>query len=158
MISLNIQRLVDHLLSPLETEWLQTPQTGDAVARVKNLRMAILPDMVDGAVTDEERDRRWRQLADLYLAQQLWFYPADYVTADSPAERFLETVEGFEEDLTDMARVHGPWKAVLQVGDAIEVSPDRHKRTPEDPLMVELKNSMTSMLGSLVEELAPQTQ
>ena len=153
-----IGRLVDHLLTPLETEWLKSPQTGDAVARVKNLRVAILPDMVEGRVTDAERDRRWRQLADLYLAQQLWFYPADYVTQDSSAERFLETVEKFEEDLTDTTRVHGPWKAVLQVGDAIEVSPDRHKRIPEDPLMVELKNSMTSMLGSLVAELTSQTQ
>ena len=146
-------RLVDHLLSPLETEWLKEPQTGDAVARVKNLRMAILPDMVEGEISDDERDRRWRQLADLYLAQQLWFYPADYVSADSPAERLLETVERFEEDLTDISRVHGPLKAVLQVGEPIEVSTERHRRQAEDPLMVELKTALTSMLDSLSNEL-----
>jgi 1-acyl-sn-glycerol-3-phosphate acyltransferase len=148
-----IGRLVNHLLEPLEIEWMKEPQTGDAVARVKNLRMAILPDMIEGDISEEERDRRWRQLADLYLAQQLWFYPANYVGRNSPSERLLETVERFEEDLTDASRVHGPLKAVLQVGDAIEVSVERHKRQLEDPLMLELKTSMKTMLDSLASEL-----
>ena len=152
-----IARLVDHLLEPLESEWLKQPQTGDAVARVKNLRMAIVPDMVDGAISDDERDRRWRQLADLYLAQQLRFYPAGYVAEGSPAERLLETVERFEEDLTDCSRPHGPLKAVLKVGEAIEVSTERHRRQLEDPLMVELKAALTSMLDSLASELNHQT-
>jgi hypothetical protein len=151
-----IGRLVNHLLQPLEIEWLKEAKTGDAVARVKSLRMAILPDMVEGAISDEERDRRWRQLAEVYLAQQLWFYPAGYVTEESPSERLLETVERFEEDLTDASRVHS-LKAVLQVGDAIEVSAERQKRQQEDPLMAELKKSLTTMLDSLANELNHRT-
>jgi 1-acyl-sn-glycerol-3-phosphate acyltransferase len=147
------RKLIDHILTPLETEWLQARQEGDVVARVKNLRQAILPDMVGGQISKAERERRWRQLADLYLAQQIWFYPADYITPESSAERLLETVERFEEDLTDEATIHGPWKAVLQVGEAIEVSAGRHKRGTEDPLMMELRSSMTSMLDSLIAEL-----
>ena len=52
---------------------------------------------------------RWlRQLADLYLAQQLHCYSGDYL-ADAPTpERLLETVERYEEDLTDTARPHPP--------------------------------------------------
>ena len=119
--------------------------------------MAIVPDMVEGAISDDERDRRWRQLADLYLAQQLRFYPAGYVAEGSPAERLLETVERFEEDLTDRSRPHGPLKAVLKVGEAIEVSTERHRRQLEDPLMVELKAALTSMLDSLASELNHQT-
>ena len=44
-------------------------------SRVRALRAAILPDLVEGGLTDAERDRRWRQLALLYLAQQLSLYP-----------------------------------------------------------------------------------
>ena len=121
-----ISKIGNALVALKEIEFLGGPQSGyiheriDPLARVKNLRMAIVPDMVEGAISDDERDRRWRQLADLYLAQQLRFYPAGYVAEGSPAERVLETVERFEEDLTDCSRPHGPLKAVLKVGEAIE--------------------------------------
>ena len=153
-----VGRLVDHLLMPLEAEWMRKPQNGDVVTRVKNLRTAILPDMVEGDITDEERDRRWRQLADLYLAQQLWFYPAEYVAEDSPSERILETVERFEEDLTDTTQIHAQLKAIVQVGDAIEVGTDRPERGLDDPLMVALKNAIKSMLESLASEVNQQAR
>jgi hypothetical protein len=143
---------------PLEAEWMRKPQNGDVVTRVKNLRTAILPDMVEGDITDEERDRRWRQLADLYLAQQLWFYPAEYVAEDSPAERILETVERFEEDLTDTTQIHAQLKAIVQVGDAIEVGTDKPERGLDDPLMVALKNAIKSMLESLASEVNQQAR
>ncbi|MAG93402.1 MAG: 1-acyl-sn-glycerol-3-phosphate acyltransferase [Planctomycetaceae bacterium] len=148
-----VGRLVDCLLAPIEKEWLKGPQTGDVVGRVKKLRTAILPEMVDGDISNDERDRRWRQLADLYLAQQLWFYPSDYVHPDGPPERLLETVERFEEDLTDAARPHAPIKAVLEVGEAIEVSPQRERGAAADPLMVDLEAALKSMLESLGREL-----
>ena len=109
-------------------------------------------------ITDDERDRRWRQLADLYLAQQLWFYPAEYVAEDSPAERILETVERFEEDLTDTTQIHAQLKAIVQVGDAIEVGTDRPERGLDDPLMVALKNAIKSMLESLASEVNQQAR
>jgi len=70
--------LIDHLLVPLEEEWLKGKRDGTVVARVKNLRAAILPEMVTGEITEAERTRRWGQLAEIYLAQQLFFYPPDY--------------------------------------------------------------------------------
>ena len=49
---------------------------GDGIlARVKALRAAILPGMVAENVDEAERSRRWRHLADIYLAQQLSNYP-----------------------------------------------------------------------------------
>ena len=77
------------------------------MARVKRLRSAILPEMVNGELTLENRAARWRQLADLYLVQQLHCYPGDYIESPTP-ERILETVERYEEDLTDAARPHPP--------------------------------------------------
>ena len=68
-------------------------------------------------ITTEERERRWRQLADMYLAQQLSCYPPDYLQSNPTPERMLETVERFEEDLTDRCRRYAPMTAKVRVGE-----------------------------------------
>ncbi len=91
--------------------------------------------------------RRWKQLADLYLARQLAHYPPDYVRSNPSSERLLETVERFEEDLTDKIRLHGPIHATITVGTAIEVSPTREGRGSTDPLLEQIAEQLKSMLG-----------
>ncbi|HIA27561.1 MAG TPA: 1-acyl-sn-glycerol-3-phosphate acyltransferase, partial [Planctomycetes bacterium] len=120
-----VAKLIDHLLHPLEVEWLSGHQEGGVVARVKRLRTEILKEMVGGDIDETERDRRWRQLSALYLAQQLSLYPRGYLDPDSPSERFLETVERFEEDLKDEARPHPPLRVSLHVCDGIEVGSEK---------------------------------
>ena len=58
----------------------------------------------------------------------------------------LETVERFEEDLTDHSRVHGPLRVVIQVGVALEVDPVRERASGADPLMVRLRAQLEGML------------
>ena len=116
-----LNRLLNRLLSPLEVQWCAGRHDGDAMARVKRLRSAILPEMVTGDLTEAERAERWRHLADVYLVQQLHCYTGDYLDDPTP-ERILETVERYEEDLTDVARPHFPIRTIIVVGDAIEVS------------------------------------
>jgi 1-acyl-sn-glycerol-3-phosphate acyltransferase len=141
-----LPRLVDHLLEPLEREWTGGRREPDAMTRIKRLRAAILPDMVHGELTEEERARRWRQLSDLYLAQQLHCYSGDYL-ADAPTpERLLETVERYEEDLTDSARPHRPMHAVISVGQAIEATPTRDRSAESDPIANELRRQLETML------------
>ncbi len=141
-------RLTDRLLGPIEVEWFGRVQSGHVVPRVRNLRMKILPDMVAGRVTPDERTRRWQQLAEIYLAQQLSAYPPDYLTQPT-VDRVLEMIEKFEEDLTDKARLHGQLKVVLQVGQAIEVSPERDRRAEIDPLMTAIQSSLQAMIDEL---------
>jgi 1-acyl-sn-glycerol-3-phosphate acyltransferase len=141
--------LIDHLLVPLETEWLKGRRSGDVVARVKALRTAILPDMVAGDIGETERARRWRQLADVYLAQQLAWYPPDYLRERVTPERLLETVERFEEDLTDRIVPHPPLRAVIQVGEAIAVSAGRERGADGDPIMGRIREQIEAMLESL---------
>ena len=57
------EKLVEELLDKLEADWKINDTSGSVIARVKRLRTAILPDMVAGKVTPEERARRWRDLA-----------------------------------------------------------------------------------------------
>lgn len=140
-----LQQLEDFLLSPLEIEWCGGRHDGDAMARVKRLRSAILPDMVSGEITEEERASRWRHLADLYLVQQLHCYPGDYFDKPTP-ERILETVERYEEDLTDYARPYAPIHAVVMVGDPIEVPATRDKSHDADPIATDLRRQMDHLL------------
>jgi 1-acyl-sn-glycerol-3-phosphate acyltransferase len=146
-----LARLTDRLLGPLETEWFGKVQTGPAVPRVRNLRSRMLPDMVAGRIDAEERARRWQQLADIYLAQQLATYPPGYLERPT-VDRVLEMVEKFEEDITDKARLHGQLKVVLDVGEAIEVSPERDRQAAVDPLMVEIQQTLQRMMDQLAEE------
>jgi 1-acyl-sn-glycerol-3-phosphate acyltransferase len=143
-----VQGLIDRLLVPLETEWVKGRREKEIVGRVKLLRMAIVPDMVAGNLNEPELQRRWRHLADMYLAQQLSCYPPDYLAANPTPERILETIERFEEDITDVARPHAPMRAVVVVGDAIEVSPERTRNADGDPLMVAIREQLESMLAA----------
>lgn len=141
-----LARLLDHLLQPLEQEWTGGRREPDPMTRIKRLRTAILPEMAHGEVTEEESARRWRQLADLYVAQQLHCYSGDYL-ADAPTpERLLETVERYEEDLTDLARPHPPIHAVISVGEAIEAAPTRDRHAESDPIANELRRQLEQML------------
>lgn len=142
-----IPQLIDALLKPMETEWVNGNGDGHPVARVKRLRSAILPDMIKGDLSETEKARRWRLLEDAALAQQLYHYPPDYVTENAPAARIIETIERFEEDLTDKVTVHGPVEAKITVGDAIEVSTSREARGESDPLMTAIDAQVRTMLG-----------
>lgn len=140
-------KLINHVLAPLEQEWLQSRSDRSVVIRVKRLRTAILPDLVSGESTEAECDRRWRQLAEVYLAQQVSCYPRDYIHSDPLPERMVETVERFEEDLTDECRTYRPMKVVAHVGPAIPVSSVRQRGAQDDPLMVGLKEQLEKMLA-----------
>ena len=141
-----LPHLLDHLLEPLEQEWTGGRREPDPMTRIKRLRAAIVPDIIHGELTETEQARRWRQLADLYVAQQLHCYSGDYL-ADAPTpERLLETVERYEEDLTDSARPHPPLHAVISVGEAIEATPTRDRAADSDPLAYQLRRQLEVML------------
>jgi 1-acyl-sn-glycerol-3-phosphate acyltransferase len=153
-----IDRLINCLLQPLEKEWLKGEAGNDVVARVKKLRMAILPELISGEIDETERARRWRQLADLYLAQQLSCYPPDYIHSRPTPERLLETVERFEEDLTDCTRIHRSLHAIIEVGEALPVSPGRERGGGPDPLMEKIRGQMEAMLECSGKETTPLTE
>jgi 1-acyl-sn-glycerol-3-phosphate acyltransferase len=141
-----LDNLIDAILVPIENEWLKGKQDGSVPTRVKRLRTAILPDLTGDQIPEAERQKRWAQLADLYLAQQLFHYPPDYVKSNPTPERLLETIERFEEDLTDIVRIHGDLHTTITVGEAIEVPPQREGRGGDDPLMEQIKKQLTEML------------
>lgn len=146
------KNLVNHLLYPLEKEWLGVESNEGIAIRIKNLRMKIFPEISRGEVESDERQRRWKHLEDTYLAQQLDCYPENYVAGFPSVTRILETIERFEEDLTDQARIHGNLKAIIDVLDPIEVSTKRVRGVEEDPLMTELREKLQGRLDELKHE------
>ncbi|HIA20075.1 MAG TPA: 1-acyl-sn-glycerol-3-phosphate acyltransferase, partial [Planctomycetaceae bacterium] len=144
--------LIDRLLIPLEEEWFGQLQPGAVIPRIKALRMKMLPAMVRGELDAQERERRWKHLADLYLVQQISCYPPDYLSKLPTHDRILETLERFEEDLTDKVQVHGSLKVVIDIGEAIEVVPERDRSAETDPLMQELEVRLQTMLDDLAKE------
>ena len=144
--------LINRLLCPLEQEWLGDSRSGPVVPRIKALRVKILPDMIEGRVDEAERRRRWDQLADMYLAQQVSYYPPDYLQAYPSTDRLLEMIERFEEDLTDQVTVHGSLHVIIEVGPAIAVSPERDRSAEVDPLMAQLEETLQGMLDRLARQ------
>ncbi len=147
-INERLPRLLDQVLDPLDQEWLKGRSEGTVVQRVKTLRKAILPGLIAGEVTHAERERRWKHLYDLEVAQQIYHFPPDYLGPDPTPMRLIETVQRYEEALGNYnPAVHRPLHQRFIVGDAIEVSHIRDKRAASDPLMDQLRASLVGMLG-----------
>jgi hypothetical protein len=149
-IAARLERLIEAILQPLEALWAGGRRQPSVAERAKVLRTALVPELVAGGLTVAERQHRWRQLADIYLAQQLALYPPDYIASDPTPERILETVERFEEDLTDRARIHRPFHVVIQVGPALEAGAERGG---DDTLLAELEQRLRDMLAQLIGEV-----
>lgn len=141
------QALIDHLLNRLEAKWLGGKRRACFMARVKALRAAILEEMLEGGLCAEEREKRWQDLADIYLAAQLSNYPPNYVRSRPTPERLTETVERFEEDMTDKARIHGRWHVIIKIGAAMEVRPASSRG--DDRLTGRLQDMVQAMLDNL---------
>jgi 1-acyl-sn-glycerol-3-phosphate acyltransferase len=149
-----VDNLVQDVLTKLEQRWsIRDPAEG-VVARVKNLRTAILPALVNPSAKPEDRQEFRKQLAACYYVQQMSHYPRNYVRVSEKnvPEHILETVERFEEDFTDQVRVHGPLHAVVQIGEAIPVAGRRERGTACDPLMEGIRTQLTEMLKALSAE------
>ena len=145
-IPARVENLINQILIPIEQEWLNGKNDGTIVNRVKQLRTEILRDMITENLPEEERQRRWNQMADMYIAQQLGHYPPTYVKSDPSKERQLETVEKFEEDLTDVSRVHHPMSVSVRIGPAIAVAAKRDRKATEDPVMAAIEQQLHELL------------
>jgi len=149
-----LENLLVDVLARLEGKWGLKDTGEGVVTRVKNLRTAIMPDLLKNNLSAAERHVRWKQLAACYYVQQISHYPPHYVHREGPniLEHILETVERFEEDFTDQARTHGPLHAVIQVGEAIPVGSKRVRGKDADPVMNGIRTQLTDMLSKLSDE------
>jgi 1-acyl-sn-glycerol-3-phosphate acyltransferase len=142
-----LSSFMEHLVRPIEDEWVGGKRDGSIPTRVQRVRVAIVPEMCQGNVSDVERARRRKQLGDLNLALQLHRYPPDYLEGNPRPERILETAEKFLEDVTDKLKPLGALRTTVTFGPAIEVNPQRESRQGPDPLLAEIDRAISEMLG-----------
>ncbi|MBX3424479.1 MAG: 1-acyl-sn-glycerol-3-phosphate acyltransferase [Pirellulales bacterium] len=149
-----VDNLIEDVLANLEQKWGIRERESGVVARVKNLRTAILPGLINGNLTEAEKHERRKELAACFYVQQMSHYPRNYVrmSQKNVPEHILETVERFEEDFTSRLTVHGPLHAIVQAGDAIPVPAERAPKGEPDPIMEEVRTQLTAMLHKLAEE------
>jgi 1-acyl-sn-glycerol-3-phosphate acyltransferase len=141
-----LPRLIDRVLGPLEEQYLSGQRAATTVARIKKLRVAILPALIEGKCTALEQAARWRHLDDCTFAQALESYPRGYIDGEPTTERLLETLERFEENTTDTSRVHRPMHCRMDIGEALPVTTER-PRGEADPLTVQLEERLKTMLA-----------
>jgi 1-acyl-sn-glycerol-3-phosphate acyltransferase len=147
------ENFVEEILTRLEHDWQIKDNSGSVMIRVKRIRTTILPDMIAGRVTPEERQRRWHDLAAVYYAQNISHYPRDYILREKNLpERVVETVERLQEDFTDVMRLHEPYHAVIQVGEAIPVGTERIRDELGDPVMAEVRHQLQTMINEMAAE------
>jgi 1-acyl-sn-glycerol-3-phosphate acyltransferase len=147
------QALIDEELARLEADWDIRDSSGSPVARVKRIRTAIVPTLINGKLSESERDRRWRDLAAAYYVQQISHYPRGYLQKDGNLpERIVETVERLEEDFSDVTPRFTPFRATIEVGEPISLGSHRERGAPIDPIMTEVRRQLEDMLGRLLSE------
>jgi hypothetical protein len=157
-----IERLVEGILRPLETQWLGEPQPGPFPHRIRGVRSRIVPKMIEQAtearkkknrgVEADEVQRHSQQLEALHIAQQLLSYPGDYLVSRPTIDRVLETLERLEEDMAGRVRVHGDLKAIIEVAPAIPVPAERDRGAKEDAVMAALESSLRELVLKLSAE------
>ncbi len=153
-LATRLEQLIDALLGPLERQWLGKADTGAVLPRAKNLRTKLVPDIIAGRLSTTELEQRKSHLAAIDLAQQLSFYPPEYLEGPLYVDRVLETLERLEEDLEGRARRHGSLHVILEVGPALTVSPQRTRAATRDPLIDSLEESLRGMMAKLSQESA----
>jgi 1-acyl-sn-glycerol-3-phosphate acyltransferase len=122
-----LKNLREFILGRVEAKRVKEPRRRDAdqtvPERIKDLRRACVDALSDAATTPEQAADLNRDLHDIFVACQTFSYPGDYVRDCPTLERVAETLMKFEEDLLGIREVkpHGPRRAVLRVGEPIDV-------------------------------------
>jgi 1-acyl-sn-glycerol-3-phosphate acyltransferase len=150
------EKLVEEVIAGLESKWQIGDRSGNVMMRVKRLRTAILPRLIEKKLLPDELAQNWRDLAAAYYAQQISHYPQGYLLREKNLpERLVETVERLQEDFTDAMTVHSPFHATIEVGEAIPVGTERARGEMGDPIMADVRRQLQTMIDGMAAERTP---
>ncbi|TVQ01268.1 MAG: 1-acyl-sn-glycerol-3-phosphate acyltransferase [Planctomycetaceae bacterium] len=149
-------RLVEHLLDTHESLFDVAPDDGlGPLGRVRRLRSVLSGELAKGP-TEEGRRRLYHAIDAVELAQQLYSYPDRYLFQSPTSDtQVLETLERLQEGFFGKPDFPGPLKAVIDFGEPIPVPSTRQPRGDHDPLLLQIRLSLTEMLEALAQEARP---
>ena len=90
------------------------------------------------------------------LARELLSYPDCYLMPESATDtRVVETIQRLQEFHFGKADVSIPLHVVIEFGEAIDVPAKKGSRDGGDPIMIELRDRLSSMIEALSKEARP---
>ncbi len=149
-------KLIDFILSWLEDRYTLDAGHAGVPERVKLLRQHAIRRLVETPEGSPKRRQCEEDIADLFLAMQLFSYPGDYVAEDPSIERIAETIDKMEEDVLGVktATIRGSRRATVTLGEPIPVPSGRRERLSA----TELTRIMEARVQGLLNGRLPSWQ
>jgi 1-acyl-sn-glycerol-3-phosphate acyltransferase len=148
--------LIEHVLTATEAA-MKLSQPGDDVRdRVRQIRSIALTRYFENHPDPQLEQQLRRHVMAADFAQDLSSYPTEYLMPEQATDtRVVETIQRMQESVYGKADHSIPLKAVIRFDAAIEVDTARPPRGVRDPLMQQLEDRLTTMIGELSGEARP---
>lgn len=145
--------LVRTLLDQAELRYgISSKEEIEPLTRIRKLRSTLSTALSSSSsLKEREAGRHYADITD--LAQRLYYFPHQCLEKNLISEtEILEALEGLQEILLGRSDFPGPFKVIVDFGEPIPAAPDRCPRGVADPLLCQLAQSLSSMLGKLACE------
>ena len=151
-----LEALIATILQRIENRLAMQPGQENSRERVRAIRTEIAAQFFQRDV-DRKTELQFRQdVIAVDMVQEMISYPDFYLDPDEVTDtRLVETIQRLEESIFGKADCSIPLRAVIQIGDVINVPAEKAPRGKVDPLMLELKNRLEEMLKQLACEARP---
>ena len=151
------RQLITSVLNQTERRLAMQPSDeDDSRERVRAIRSEIVSQYFALSAGDQERERLRQDVASADLVLDLLSYPDHYLTSDCVTDtRVVETIQRMQEFHCGRADNSMPLHVVIQFGEAIAVPAAKSPRDQDDPIMIELRNCLSSMIEALSREARP---
>ena len=151
-----LEALIATILQRIENRLAMQPGQENSRERVRAIRTEIAAQFFQRDV-DRKAELQFRQdVIAVDMVQEMISYPDFYLDPDEVTDtRLVETIQRLEESIFGKADCSVPLRAVIQIGDVINVPAEKAPRGKVDPLMLELKKRLQEMLKQLACEARP---
>ena len=149
--------LIEHALSTTEQRLKIEPEQNAPIReRVRAIRSDAASRFFDTATSTAEQERLQRDVVAADLAQELTMYHENYLMPETATDtRIVETIQRMQESFTKNVDASMPLKVVIEFDEAIEVPAEKGPRDVEDPILVQLREQLETMVQRLAGEARP---
>ncbi len=117
-----IQKLQQHLIQQIEEKHGRRNESQPVPLRLKALRHVIRQELNGTpSPTAERQHGLYDELEQLFVAQQLYSYPGQYLRRNPTPDRIAETIFKLEEDVLEHEHYPAPRRAKVVFGEPVDV-------------------------------------
>ncbi len=147
--------LIAHLLDRTERRLGIEPEH-QVSARIRAIRTKVASRYFSADLAPDEKNGLHSDAAAASLAQELMSYPDCYLQRGQVTDtRIVETIQRMQESFLGKPDHGVPLRVVIQCGEAIDVPAEKARRGEPDPIMDQLRVSLSGMIDELSKEARP---